>query len=258
MSSDTATKAEPNAHAHEQKLFDLSSPLRLAPFPHAESSAVSEASPAPAHQHVHEGYGFRPGSGVTTPQIDGTSDRQVKSPIPDAYGLGWPGLSSSLLFRSFSNHHLWNTAIGTAKSTLSRLNSTPEERAAREARLAGAVRTLLECIGEDPDREGLARTPERYAQALMWMTRGYEERLTGKPPLTMRSVLTHVPPDVINDAIFAEDHDEMVIVRDIDVFSLCEHHLVPFTGKVRPSSPSVLLTFDGSVRFQSDIFRTNW
>jgi len=111
----------------------------------------------------------------------------------DQNGLGWP-----------------------AKSTVSRLNSTPEERAAREAKLAGAVRILLEAIGEDPDREGLIRTPERYAKALLWMTKGYEERL----------------PDVINDAVFEEDHDEMVIVRDIDVFSLCEHHLVPFTGKV--------------------------
>lgn len=84
------------------------------------------------------------------------------------------------------------------------------------AKLAGAVRTLLECIGEDPDREGLQRTPDRYAKALLWMTKGYEERLS----------------EVINNAVFAEDHDELVIVRDIDVFSLCEHHLVPFTGKI--------------------------
>ncbi|KLO15703.1 GTP cyclohydrolase I [Schizopora paradoxa] len=140
-----------------------------------------------ATQGVIEGttlsYGFRVPSGSTTPVV----------PIPDPNGLGWP-----------------------AKSTLSRLNSTPEERKEREQKLADAVRTLLECIGEDPDRDGLRRTPERYANALMWLTRGYEERLK----------------DVINDAIFPEDHDEMVIVRDIDIFSLCEHHLVPFTGKV--------------------------
>lgn len=119
---------------------------------------------------------------------------RVGSPIPDSHGLGWPG-----------------------KGTLARLNSSPAQQQARTDKLAGAVRTLLECIGEDPDREGLARTPERYAKALLWMTKGYEERL----------------PDVIGSAVFAEDHDEMVIVRDIDIFSLCEHHLVPFTGKVR-------------------------
>ncbi|KAI5480767.1 GTP cyclohydrolase I [Pseudohyphozyma bogoriensis] len=118
---------------------------------------------------------------------------RVGSPIPDPHGLGWPG-----------------------KGTLARLHATPAEKAAREAKLAGAVKTLLECIGEDPERDGLLKTPERYAKALLWMTKGYEERL----------------PDVIGDAIFAEDHDEMVIVRDIDVFSLCEHHMVPFTGKV--------------------------
>jgi GTP cyclohydrolase IA len=62
---------------------------------------------------------------------------------------------------------------------VSRLESTEEERASREAKLAGAVRVLLEGIGEDPDREGLLLTPERYAKALLWMTKGYEDRLYG-------------------------------------------------------------------------------
>ncbi|GAA6063586.1 hypothetical protein JCM10212_000190 [Sporobolomyces blumeae] len=118
---------------------------------------------------------------------------RVGSPIPDRNGLGWPG-----------------------KGTLARLHSTPQETAARQQKLADAVKTLLECIGEDPERDGLIKTPERYAKALLWMTKGYEERL----------------PDVIGNAIFAEDHEEMVIVRDIDIFSLCEHHMVPFSGKV--------------------------
>ncbi|KAH8924276.1 GTP cyclohydrolase I [Atractiella rhizophila] len=82
--------------------------------------------------------------------------------------------------------------------------------------MIGAVRTILECIGEDPDREGLKHTPERYAKALLWMTKGYEEKLE----------------DVIGRGIFPEDHDEMVIVRNIPLTSLCEHHLLPFTGHV--------------------------
>jgi len=157
----------------------------------SHNDSPPQAPVRPPWPHVREGYGFRPSSGVSTPLINGGAERE--SPLPDPNGLGWP-----------------------AKSTVSRLNATPAERAAREKRMASAVRTILECIGEDPDREGLLRTPERYAQAIMWMTRGYEERLA----------------DVINDAVFAEDHDEMVLVRDIDISSLCEHHLVPFAGKV--------------------------
>ncbi|THH08123.1 hypothetical protein EW145_g2920 [Phellinidium pouzarii] len=112
-------------------------------------------------RHVQrEGYGFRPLSGSSTPLMA----KGAQSPLPDPNGLGWP-----------------------AKSTLSRLYSTPQERAAREEKLAGAVRTLLECIGEDPERDGLKRTPERCAQALMWMTRGYEERLTGAHLIEPRS-----------------------------------------------------------------------
>lgn len=115
------------------------------------------------------------------------------TPVMDQNGLGWP-----------------------AAKTLDRLNYTPDQAAANQARLAGAVRTMLECLGEDPNREGLLATPERYAKALLWMTRGYEERLS----------------DVIANAIFDEEHDEMVIVKDITISSLCEHHLLPFKGVI--------------------------
>ncbi|KAI1615203.1 GTP cyclohydrolase I [Exophiala viscosa] len=100
--------------------------------------------------------------------------------------------------------------------TRERLEQTPEEAQARLDKLAGAVKTIFECIGEDPEREGLRDTPLRYAQALMYFTKGYEENVR----------------DLVNGAVFHEDHDELVIVRDIEVFSLCEHHMVPFTGKM--------------------------
>jgi len=181
---------------------DISHDMSMIDEYHArdDSSDVSgdkdpQILPSRASNHtsnVREGYGFRPVSGASTP-VATSQIAEQGTPLPDPNGLGWP-----------------------AKSTVSRLHASPVERTLREQRLAAAVRTILECIGEDPNREGLLQTPERYAQALMWMTRGYEERLT----------------DVINDAIFAEDHDEMVLVRDIDISSLCEHHLVPFTGKI--------------------------
>jgi GTP cyclohydrolase IA len=81
--------------------------------------------------------------------------------------------------------------------------------------MEAAVRTLLAGVGEDPDREGLAKTPERVEKALRFLTKGYGEN----------------PKAVINDALFTVDYDEMVIIKDIDVFSLCEHHLLPFYGK---------------------------
>uniref|UniRef100_UPI00358E0E7D uncharacterized protein n=1 Tax=Myxine glutinosa TaxID=7769 RepID=UPI00358E0E7D len=82
--------------------------------------------------------------------------------------------------------------------------------------IVAAYTTILRVVGEDPHREGLRKTPLRAAQAIRFFSKGYGENLH----------------DVINGAIFNEDHDEMVIVKDIDMFSMCEHHLVPFCGKV--------------------------
>ncbi|XP_044071410.1 GTP cyclohydrolase 1-like [Siniperca chuatsi] len=78
-----------------------------------------------------------------------------------------------------------------------------------------AYRTILSELGENAERDGLLRTPLRAAKAMQFFTKGYQE--------TTQAIL--------NDAIFNENHDEVVVVKDIDLFSLCEHHLVPFFGK---------------------------
>ncbi len=84
-----------------------------------------------------------------------------------------------------------------------------------DAAMVAAVETLLRGIGEDPQREGLEKTPQRVALALKFLTSGYQQSLN----------------ELINGAIFDVGHDEMVLVRDISMFSLCEHHMLPFIGK---------------------------
>nr|POE87514.1 gtp cyclohydrolase 1 [Quercus suber] len=137
---------------------------------------------------------------VTTPlPANHPESSLTQHPAIDFDGLSWP-------------------SVGTLARMQDR--ESPEDVQKRLKKLSDAVRTILECIGEDPDREGLHGTPERYAKAMMFFTKGYEENLR----------------DIVNNAVFHEDHEELVIVRDIDVYSLCEHHLVPFTGKVCDSA----------------------
>ena len=82
--------------------------------------------------------------------------------------------------------------------------------------LVNSVKVAIECLGEDVHREGLEKTPERVAKALQFFTSGYDQNLN----------------EIVNDAVFSEDHHEMVVVKGIDVYSMCEHHIVPFFGKV--------------------------
>ena len=81
--------------------------------------------------------------------------------------------------------------------------------------LAGYVHGILGAVGEDPDREGLLLTPQRVARSLSFLTRGYNQD----------------PTEILTNAVFKSDTDEMVVVKDIELYSLCEHHMVPFFGK---------------------------
>jgi GTP cyclohydrolase I len=93
-----------------------------------------------------------------------------------------------------------------------KLQPPPEDL---DEKMVDAVRTLLLGVGEDPEREGLLKTPKRVVEAMHFLTSGYNQSLE----------------ELVNDAIFDEGHNEMVLVRDINFFSLCEHHMLPFMGR---------------------------
>ena len=99
---------------------------------------------------------------------------------------------------------------------VTRMNATPTLLTdGQEHEFEALIREQLRLLGEDPDREGLQRTPTRVARSLAWLTRGYRQDAYS----------------AVGEGVFAEAHDHMVMVRDIELYSLCEHHLLPFFGK---------------------------
>jgi GTP cyclohydrolase IA len=96
-----------------------------------------------------------------------------------------------------------------------RMRSIPKCGAAKLARLEETFLNLLEAIGEDPKREGLVRTPSRAARAFEFLTNGYRQDVE----------------EVVNGAIFSSDASEIILVKDIELYSMCEHHLLPFIGR---------------------------
>jgi GTP cyclohydrolase IA len=96
------------------------------------------------------------------------------------------------------------------------MKSTTEPNTLTSATYEELVREMIVRLGEDPDREGLSRTPERVAKAMQFLVKGYKDD----------------PESLLRKALFTVSYDEMVIVKDVEMFSLCEHHLLPFFGKV--------------------------
>ncbi|XP_072124699.1 GTP cyclohydrolase 1 isoform X2 [Mobula birostris] len=139
--------------------------------------------------------------------LSGAGSSRLPVPASDETGVWLNGLSES---------PQWTAQPRAATQWNAERTRSTEDNEMNLPSLQAAYSAILRGLGEDPGRQGLLRTPWRAATAMQFFTKGYQEKIS----------------DVLNDAIFDEDHDEMVIVKDIDMFSMCEHHLVPFIGKI--------------------------
>jgi GTP cyclohydrolase IA len=123
-------------------------------------------------------------------------------------------ISSANLSDSFNGFPAASPARDT-RSTSANGDAGGTRKEVTHEEMMQSVETMLIGVGEDPEREGLLKTPKRVAEAMRFLTSGYSQSLD----------------DLVNGAIFNEGHDEVVLVRDIDLFSMCEHHMLPFIGK---------------------------
>ncbi|XP_022603993.1 GTP cyclohydrolase 1 [Seriola dumerili] len=155
------------------------------------------------------GSGEKKDTGDSGSVLNGLFDGMVKRP---AGGTGRTGAPQAPGAESGSHR----PATSVMESWKDERTRSVEDNEMSLPALAAAYTTILRGLGEDPQRQGLLKTPWRAATAMQFFTKGYQEKII----------------DVLNDAIFDEDHDEMVIVKDIDMFSMCEHHLVPIFGRV--------------------------
>jgi len=180
-------------------------------MPHKRSREEAEAAAEPAAEPLRA---KSPEDGATS-----GSDKEstsVDAAVPPASGAARLDKHPALAFKRAKGDGAGAGADGDGDDDDDVGMVCPLTEEERMKRMAGAFRTILECVGEDPDREGLAKTPMRAAKAMKFFCKGYNQTLA----------------DVVGDAVFHEGHSEMVLVKDIDLYSLCEHHLVPFTGKV--------------------------
>ncbi|KAJ6114083.1 GTP cyclohydrolase 1 [Penicillium capsulatum] len=187
----------PDTRSEENKSFDEIKPRRC-------RNVLNTTQRNPSNEY----------DSISTRSASGASAQAtVLGSLIQLDGLIWPCRLQN------TAHKYWALPFLTSKlgpETRKRLHSTRDEFEERLQKIAEAVRTILECVGEDTAREGLRETPERYAKAMLFFTKGYEESVR----------------DIVKGAVFHEDHDEIVIVKNIDVFSLCEHHMVPFVGRM--------------------------
>ncbi|KAH8897925.1 GTP cyclohydrolase I [Thozetella sp. PMI_491] len=118
--------------------------------------------------------------------------------------------------RNYEQHVLSGKGLIHGDEPIDRRDSPSSDINLSIAKISSALKVVLEAVGEDSSREGLLKTPERFAKAMMFFTRGYEQD----------------PAVILRDAVFHENHEGLVLVKDIEFSSLCEHHLVPFIGKM--------------------------